>query len=88
MDEESTMDQELANCNKVYDIATYNRRQVCATIKKCKVNKPTFTQIRLSKAKENEAMKQVVYVNYALSELKGLFQIFGDGTFVEKGKVQ
>ena len=25
-DKESTMDQELANCNKVYDIATYNRR--------------------------------------------------------------
>ena len=25
-DKESTMDQELANCNKVYDIANYNRR--------------------------------------------------------------
>ena len=24
-DKESTMDQELANCNKVYDIATFNR---------------------------------------------------------------
>ena len=33
-DKESTMDQELANCNKVYDIATYNRRQVCLTIRK------------------------------------------------------
>ena len=35
-----TMDQELANCNKVCDIATYNRRQVCVTIKKYNVNKP------------------------------------------------
>ena len=40
-DKESTMDQELANCNKVYDIATYNRRQVCVTIKRYK-NKKTF----------------------------------------------
>ena len=37
-DKESTMDQELANCNKVYTIATYNRRQVCVTIKKYNVN--------------------------------------------------
>ena len=28
-DKESTMDQELANCKKVYGIATYTRRQVC-----------------------------------------------------------
>ena len=41
-DEESTMDQELANCNKVYDKATYNRRQVCVTIKKYNVNKPPY----------------------------------------------
>ena len=27
-DKESTMDQELANCSRVYDIATYKRRQV------------------------------------------------------------
>ena len=39
-DKESTMDQELANCNKVYDIATYNRRQFCVTIKKYNINKP------------------------------------------------
>ena len=31
---ESTMDQELAKCNKVYDIATYCGRQVFATINK------------------------------------------------------
>ena len=55
-DNESTMDQELANCNKVYDIATYNRRQVCVTIKKYSVNKPPYIQIRLFIAKENEAM--------------------------------
>ena len=41
-DNESTMNQELANCNKVYDIATYNRRQVCVTIKKYKNNKRPY----------------------------------------------
>ena len=55
-DNESTMDQELANCNKVYDIATYNRRHVCVTIKKYSVNKPPYIQIRLFITKENEAM--------------------------------
>ena len=69
-DKESTMDQELANCNKVYDIATYNRRQVCFTIKKYNVKKSPYIQIRLFAAKENEAMKQVAYVNYTLNEFK------------------
>ena len=42
-DKESTMDQELANSNKVYDIATYYRFQVCVTIKKYMLTKlPTF----------------------------------------------
>ena len=31
---ESTMDQELEICNRVYEIATYNIRRVCVTIKK------------------------------------------------------
>ena len=44
-DKESNMDQELVNCNKVYDIATYNRRQVCVTIKKYNFNKPPYIQI-------------------------------------------
>ena len=38
-DEASTLDQELYNCNKVYDIAIFIRRQVCVTIKKYNVNK-------------------------------------------------
>ena len=87
-DEESTMDQELANCNKVYDIATYNRRQVCVTIKKYNINKPPYIQIRLFTAKENEAMKQVAYVNYTLNEFKELSQILGDFMFVENCNVQ
>ena len=69
-DKESTMDQELANCNKVYDIATYNRRQVCVTIKKYNINKPPYIQIRLFTAKPNEAMKQVAYVNETLCLLR------------------
>ena len=87
-DKESTMDQELANCNKVYDIATYLRRQICVTIKKYNFNKSPYIQIRLFAAKENEARKQVVYVNYTLNEFKELFQILGDFMFVEKCKVQ
>ena len=31
-DKESNVDQELANCNKKFDITSYNRRQVCVTI--------------------------------------------------------
>ena len=87
-DKESTMDQELANCNKVYDIATYNRRQVCVTIKRYNINKPPYIQIRLFTAKENEAMKQVAYVNYILNEFKELSQILGDFMFVENCYVQ
>ena len=42
-DKESTMDQELAKCNKVYAIATYMRRQYFVTIKKDNVkNLPTI----------------------------------------------
>ena len=61
---ESTMDQELDICIRVYEIAKYNIRRVCVTIKKysVNVNKPTYIQIRLSTAKQNEAMKQVVHL--------------------------
>ena len=82
------MDQELANCNKVYDIATYNRRQVCVTIKKYNVNKPPYIQIRIFNAKKNEAMKQVAFVNYTLNEFKELSRVLGDFMFVENFNVQ
>ena len=87
-DKESTMNQELANCNKVYDIATFNRRQVCVTIKRYNINKPPYIPIRLFTAKENEAMKQVAYVNYTLNEFKELSQILGEFMFVENCNVQ
>ena len=83
-DNESTMDQELANCNKVYDKGIYNRRQVCVTIKKYNVNKPPYIQIRLFTAKENEAMKQVAYT---LNQFKELSQIMEDSIFVENCNV-
>ena len=54
---ESTMDQELDICNRVYEIATYNMKRVCVTMKKYIVNKPPYIQIRLFTAKEIEAMK-------------------------------
>ena len=78
---ESTMDQELDICNKVYEIATYNMRRVCVTIKKYSVNKPPYIQIRLFTAKENEGLKQVAYVNYTLNELKELSQFLENFMF-------
>ena len=61
-DKDSTMEQELANCHAVYDVATYKKRRVCVTIKKYSVNKPPYIQIRLFTAKKNEVLKQVAYV--------------------------
>ena len=81
------MDQEFANYNKVYDIASYNRRQVCVTIKKYNVNKPPYIQVRLFTAKEIEAMKQVAYVNYTLNKFKELSQNLEDFMFVENDNV-
>ena len=86
--EESTMDQELDICNRVYKIATYNMRRVCVTFKKYNVGKPPYIQIRLFTAKENEAMKQVAYVNYILNEFKELSQIMGGFRFVDNCKPQ
>ena len=80
---ESTMDQELDICNRVYEIATYNMRRVCVTIKKYNVSKPPYIQIRLFTAKENEDLKQVACVNYTLNEFKELSQILGDFMFVD-----
>ena len=85
---ESTMDQELDICNRVYEIATNNKRRVCVTIKKYHVNKPPYIQIRLFTAKENEAMEQVAYVNYTLNEFKELSQILGEFMFVDNCKPQ
>ena len=85
---ESTMDQELEICNRVYEIATYNMRRMCVTIKKYSVNKPPYIQIRRFTAKEDEAMKQVAYVNYTLNEFKELSQILGEFMLVDKCKPQ
>ena len=87
-DKESAMDQELADCNKMYGIATFNRRHVFVTIKKYNVNKPSYFQIRLFTETENEAMKQVAYVNYTLNDFKELSQILEDFMFVDNCKPQ
>ena len=67
---ESTMDEELDICNRVYEIATHNMRRVRVTIYKYNVNKPSYIQIRIFAAKENEGQKQVAYVNYTWNESK------------------
>ena len=87
-DKDSTMEQELANCRAVYDVATYKKRRVCVTIKKYSVNKPPYIQIRLFAAKENEVLKQVAYVVYTLNEFKELAQFLGVFMFVENCNVQ
>ena len=71
-DKDSTLEQELADCHSVYDVATYKKRRVCVTIKKYSVNKPPYIQIPLFIAKENEVLMQVAYVNFTLSEFKKL----------------
>ena len=72
----SFMDHELDICNRVYEIAIYKMTRVGVTIKKQKVNRPPYIQIRLFTAKVNEAMKQVAYFNYTLSEIKEVSKIF------------
>ena len=87
-DKESTMNQELDICNRLYEIATFNMRMLCVTIKKNNVNKPPYFQIRLFTAKENEDLKQVAYVNYTLNEFKELSQILGKFMSVDNCKPQ
>ena len=82
------MHQELDICNRVYEIATYNMRRVCVTIKKYNVSKPPYIQIRLFTAKENEDLKQVAYVNYTLNEFEELPQILGDFMLLDNCKPQ
>ena len=52
------------------------------------MNKRPYVQIRLFTAKQNEAIKQVAYVNYTLNEFKELSQISGDFMFVDNCKPQ
>ena len=85
---DSTMDQELDICNRVYEIATYNMRRVCVKIKKNNVNKPAYVQIRLFAGKENEATEQVAYVNYTLNEFKEMSKILRDFMFADNCKTQ
>ena len=61
--DKDSMEQELANCHALYDVATKKKRIVCVTIKKYSVNKPPYIQIRLFTAKKNEFLKQVAPVN-------------------------
>ena len=82
------MNQELVNCNKVFYIATYKRRQICVTIKKYNVNKHPYIQIRLFAAKENGSMKQVAYVNYTLKEFKELSETLRGFMFADNSKTQ
>ena len=87
-DKDSTMEQELASCHAVYDVATYMKRSMCVTIKKYSVNKPPFIQIRLFTATENEDLQYVAYVNFTLNEFKELAPVLGDLMFVENCNVQ
>ena len=85
---ESTMDKKLDLCKRVYELATYNMRRVCVTIKKYNRSKPPYIQIRLFTAKEKEVLKQVAYDNYTLNDFKELSQILGDFLFFDNCKPQ
>ena len=87
-DKYSTMEQELANCHVVYDIATYKKKRVCVTTNKYSVKKPPFINIRLFTAKENEVLEQVAYVSFILCEISELAQVLGYFMFVENCNVQ
>ena len=87
-DKDSTMEQELANCHAVYDVAAYKKRKVFVTIKQYSVNKPSYIQIRLFTAKENEVLKQVAFVNYTLNKFEELAQVLEDFMLVENCNVQ
>ena len=82
------MDRELDICDRVYEIAAYNMRRMCVTIKKYNMNKPLYIQIQLFTEKEIKAMKQVAYVNYTLKEFKELSQILRDFMFVDNCKTR
>ena len=80
-DKDSNMEQELANCHAVYDIATYKKRRLCVTVKKCVTR---YIQIRLFTATENELLKQVAYVKYVYNErIQRNRPSFGNFMFVE-----
>ena len=75
-------------CSRVYEMAIYNMRRVCDTIKKYNVKKSPYIWIRLYTAKKNEELKQDAYVNYTLNEFKKLSKILGDFLFVDNCKPQ
>ena len=68
------MDQVVDICIRVYEIATYDMRRVCVTMKNYIVNKQPYIQILLTSttAKGNEELKQMAFVNYTLNEFKEL----------------
>ena len=78
---DSTMEQKLANCHALHDIASHKNRRVCVTIKNYGVNKRPYNQIRLFTAKENEVLKHTAYVIYTSSEVQELAQVFRDFMF-------
>ena len=65
---EQTMDQEFEICSKVYEIGTYSMRRVCVALKKYSLKKPSYIQVRLFTAKENQDLKQVAYVNLTIAQ--------------------
>ena len=87
-DKDSTMDQELANCNKVYDIAAYIEDKFGSRSRSTMLTNLPTLRFDSSLQKRMEAMKQVDYVNYTLNNFKELSQILGEFMSVENCKVQ
>ena len=70
------LNEELANCNKVYDKANNNIHKP-----------PPYIQIRLITAKESETMRQVASVIYTLNEIKDLSQFLRNYILIENCKI-
>ena len=82
------MEQDIANCHAVYDVATYKKRRGVCRNQEVQCEQATLHSDSTLHCKENEAMKQNADVNYILNEIQELSQILGDFMFVDSCKTQ
>ena len=72
------MEEQLKLVHKVIDIVDRANRRICVTLLRYKVDNPetSYTQVRLfGRKKEEEKIRQIVYVNYRLDEFTYLLDV-------------
>ena len=82
-DKDSNIEQELANCQALYDIATYKKRRVCVTIK----NYSVFDSSLQKRTKWWSKLMKQAHVKFILNKVKEHAQVLGVFMFVENCKV-